>query len=388
MIQSGALATTHAPKPPTAIDAGMLKRSLMTAAVVGTLLNLIANYDLLLAGAVPNPLKLFLTYLVPFIVATYGAFAAKRQMARDFDVWRGAVVTPAKGLDETRDTQGALPPPAMDAACATALDTAADQAGQILANAERVNVASRQRAASAEEAAALAQRVAADAEVIRSAAELSDTKLREARDQATRVGERLDGLAGAVGQGAQLTITLADAIGRFNTNFQQIRGFAEGIGAIAKQTNMLALNATIEAARAGDAGKGFAVVASEVKSLARASSDYADKISGLIAELAKAAGELTGRVDALDASMNAAATASRDSLADLRNARETVIEAAASASETSGHAARQLERMETVAERIGTLARDAQTSITGSAANMEIALGLNRHIATIRRSLH
>ena len=164
----------------------------------------------------------------------------------------------------------------LDEGCIAALGAAAEQAAEILGNAEKVNDASRQRAAAAGE--------------------------------------------------------LAEAIGRFNANFQQIQGFAKGIGDIAKQTNMLALNATIEAARAGEAGKGFAVVAGEVKALARGSNDYADKISTLIAELAAAAGDLTSR--------------------------------------------------------IAVLARDAQTSISGSATNMQIARDLYQQIEMVRNTLH
>ncbi|ACV08337.1 methyl-accepting chemotaxis protein [Jonesia denitrificans] len=72
-----------------------------------------------------------------------------------------------------------------------------------------------------------------------------------------------------------------------------INDVVRAITSIAEQTNLLALNATIEAARAGDAGKGFAVVASEVKDLAQ--------------ETARATGDITSRVESIQAAVEKAA---------------------------------------------------------------------------------
>jgi hypothetical protein len=55
-----------------------LRRSLIVAAVVGTALNLINQGPELLAGHWPVVWKLVLTYLVPFLVASYGSYAAFR----------------------------------------------------------------------------------------------------------------------------------------------------------------------------------------------------------------------------------------------------------------------------------------------------------------------
>ncbi len=55
-----------------------LRRSLIVALVVGTALNLINQGPELLAGDWPVVWKLLLTYLVPFLVASYGSYAAFR----------------------------------------------------------------------------------------------------------------------------------------------------------------------------------------------------------------------------------------------------------------------------------------------------------------------
>jgi len=46
--------------------------------VVGTILTAINHGDFILAGQMPDPVKVGLTYLVPYFVATYGAVTAKR----------------------------------------------------------------------------------------------------------------------------------------------------------------------------------------------------------------------------------------------------------------------------------------------------------------------
>lgn len=52
----------------------------MAALVVGTILNLINQGDVLWADKDPQMLKMALTYLVPYCVATYGAVTARRRM--------------------------------------------------------------------------------------------------------------------------------------------------------------------------------------------------------------------------------------------------------------------------------------------------------------------
>ena len=62
-----------------ALSNGIPRRSLYAALVVGTLLNLINQGDVLWAGATLDSLKLVLTYLVPYGVATYGAISGARR---------------------------------------------------------------------------------------------------------------------------------------------------------------------------------------------------------------------------------------------------------------------------------------------------------------------
>jgi hypothetical protein len=65
---------------PSRLTPTIFKRSLKASLVVGTLLTLLNQGDFLLAGEWPPSLwwKVPLTYVVPFVVATYGALGAQR----------------------------------------------------------------------------------------------------------------------------------------------------------------------------------------------------------------------------------------------------------------------------------------------------------------------
>ncbi|WP_335582714.1 methyl-accepting chemotaxis protein [Paenibacillus bovis] len=77
----------------------------------------------------------------------------------------------------------------------------------------------------------------------------------------------------------------AKAVELLESRSQEIGNILGIITGISGQTNLLALNASIEAARVGEHGKGFAVVAGEVRKLAEQSSESANQISSLIAEI-------------------------------------------------------------------------------------------------------
>lgn len=55
-----------------------VRRSLVVAVVVGTILNAINQGEAILAGSGVVLWKILLTYAVPFAVASYGSYAALR----------------------------------------------------------------------------------------------------------------------------------------------------------------------------------------------------------------------------------------------------------------------------------------------------------------------
>ena len=65
-----------------AVSDGVPRRSLWVALIVGTILNLINQGDTLLSGQRLDFTKLALTYIVPYIVSTYGAVSFRLHAAR------------------------------------------------------------------------------------------------------------------------------------------------------------------------------------------------------------------------------------------------------------------------------------------------------------------
>lgn len=58
----------------------LLRRNLLVAVVVGTILNLINQGDSVAAGAELDLAKIVLTYCVPFCVASYGTYNSLRML--------------------------------------------------------------------------------------------------------------------------------------------------------------------------------------------------------------------------------------------------------------------------------------------------------------------
>jgi hypothetical protein len=65
-----------------AFSEGVPRRSLWVALIVGTVLNLINQGDVLLAGHRLDFAKLMLTYAVPYLVSTYGTVSFRLHAAR------------------------------------------------------------------------------------------------------------------------------------------------------------------------------------------------------------------------------------------------------------------------------------------------------------------
>ena len=195
---------------------------------------------------------------------------------------------------------------------ATELEASANTLTQA---AERSNGLATAVAAASEEASANVNSVSsASEEMTSSITEISRQVQESARvadaavEQAQRTNARVEELTKAAGR-------IGDVVELINT--------------IAGQTNLLALNATIEAARAGEAGRGFAVVAAEVKALAE--------------QTAKATGEISQHIGAIQAATQDSAGAIKeigDTIARMSEISSTI----AAAIEEQGAATQEISR--------------------------------------------
>jgi len=144
----------------------------------------------------------------------------------------------------------------------------------------------------------------------------------------------------AVGDAEQTNETVK----QLSTGAEKIGEVVQLIHSIASQTNLLALNATIEAARAGESGRGFAVVASEVKALAsqtaKATGEISEQVSAMQASTADAVRSI-GEIAATIGQMNAITMAISGSIdqqgSATREIARNIQSVAAGSSEISTH---------------------------------------------------
>ena len=176
--------------------------------------------------------------------------------------------------------------------------------------------------------------------------------------------------AAKIGDQATRVISTANAtVGKLGTSSVEIGNVLKLITSVAEQTNLLALNATIEAARAGDAGKGFAVVADEVKQLAQ--------------ETGRATGDISQRVEAIQADTREAVAAIGEigeiirQLGDHQNTIASAVEEQTSTTTEIAHSiSSAADGSTTIAADIVTVARAAETTTTGVAATGQAAIKL------------
>jgi methyl-accepting chemotaxis protein len=126
-------------------------------------------------------------------------------------------------------------------------------------------------------------------------------------EQMNNAIQEISGQVGRVSERAQQIATQAETtdttMRQLAENARKVDAVVGMIKSIADQTNLLALNATIEAARAGVAGRGFAVVASEVKALAEQTAKATGEITQQVSAIQDATGDAVGAIEMITAAV-------------------------------------------------------------------------------------
>ena len=133
------------------------------------------------------------------------------------------------------------------------------------------------------------------------------TSVAATSEQMNNAIQEISGQVGRVSERAQQIATQAETtdatMRQLAENARKVDAVVGMIKSIADQTNLLALNATIEAARAGAAGRGFAVVASEVKALAEQTAKATGEITQQVSAIQSATGEAVGAIEMITAAV-------------------------------------------------------------------------------------
>ena len=248
----------------------------------------------------------------------------------------------------------------------------ANTAEQVADGSEQVAGGAQMLSQGAVEQAAVMQELAAGIN------EISD-KVKNNADDAKRVSEKVEEVNGMVACGDRQMGDMMQAIGDIRENSKSIRKIVEEIEDIAFQTNLLSLNASVEAARAGEAGRGFSVVASEIRSLAEKTAEA----SGMMAELAQRTGdkvdrgtgaaekaadtlgkivEGTGEIMAMIDRISDASVHQADSVLQIRESIEQVIEIVQGNSATAEESAAASEELSAQAQSLKKLVEEFELS--------------------------
>jgi methyl-accepting chemotaxis protein len=200
-----------------------------------------------------------------------------------------------RGQDELSE-MGASVDTALEA-LSTAMSSISGTGTQLRASAESLRSVSDQASSSAGAASGQAGAVASGADMVSATVAAVAASSEQLGSSIQEISRNAQGAVTVATKAVETVRDTTQSMSKLGDSSREIGDVVRLITSIAEQTNLLALNATIEAARAGESGKGFAVVADEVKQLAqetaRATGDISRRVEAIQTDAEHAAGTIT-----------------------------------------------------------------------------------------------
>jgi methyl-accepting chemotaxis protein len=304
------------------------------------------------------------------------------EVARALDQLAGGDLDPAIQVS-SRDEIGRMAQSLRSALASVRrmVDGVRESSARLLTSASTVSSASERMADSAARSSQQASTMSTATERVSTSVQTVAASAEEMTTAIQQIAQNAMEAADAGQRAVQATAATDATVQRLGEASTGIGDVIQVITSIAAQTNLLALNATIEAARAGDAGKGFAVVAGEVKDLAQESARAAEEVSrrieriqseteSAITEIADI-GTSIGRVNELQnmiaASVEEQATTSNEMARNISLAAEGASEISngiTSVADASRSSTKDVEETERAAGTLATLSDDLQNMIS------------------------
>ncbi len=362
--------TTYSDILKLAFQASIVTRAITIALIVGTLLTIINQWEVFKAPELFSYLKASLTYLTPFCVAMVSATLSKLDLIHE----QQKENNPPESQEISGDIVDIHP----------TIDEIGAGVSQVSLNAQNVNQSSKNRLDFANEVCALANEVAEDSRAIDNSASHSQSKVVEVKSTFEEMNNQTDHFMDKFRQTEMWAKDLLADTSQFSEEFEKIDAILKTITEISDQTNMLALNASIEAARAGEAGRGFAVVADEVKSLAEKSGTNASEINNMLVKLGGTSNRLRDKSTHFAESIT--------ELLNLNNGHErehlstTIEELLISIENMSAVSSGQIASVESVMDKVSSMATDAGTAIDASSKNINLTQQILEKLTELKLS--